>query len=259
MVLLIGAWISCGLLTLWALYVAGRLRSTWWARIALLAGFAPIGWLIARQVPSPSLEPFELLALALGSTVLLGVWGTAVHWARRAPAAPRVDASRMRWVPRPSHRPTWVIVAGLSTLLTLALIALDRPLVAILPWLGVLLAHRWAHQGERGAVRVEARDVVLGGERIPIDELSLVAREVQYLGPLRRERLVLHHGERQLCWLVTGSPAEDVVAVEHLLRRQQDFALSHEVAREPQRRPPAWLRDIHERSARPLESSRDVP
>ncbi|MEO0603559.1 MAG: hypothetical protein AAF211_19120 [Myxococcota bacterium] len=252
MFLLVIAWMSCAMLTVWALFVAGRLRSVGWSSIALVLGLAPLASLLARHVPWPRLDLVDVLGLAAGSTFLLGLWGAAVHWARRTAMAPRVDASRMRWVPRPSHRPTWVIAAGFSTLLSLGLVALDGPLVSVLPWVPLLVAYRWAHQGERGPIRVEARDVVLGTERVGIDELSKVVREVRFLGPIRRERLVIRYGEVERRWLVTGSPSEHGVAVQHLLLQQQGFAAAHAIHREPPQRPPEWLRDIYERGGRPV-------
>ncbi|MEM6930692.1 MAG: hypothetical protein AAF602_27410, partial [Myxococcota bacterium] len=111
MFLLIIAWMSCAMLTVWALFVAGRLRSVWWSSVALVLGLVPLGSLLARHIPWPRLDLIDALVIAAGSTFLLGLWGSAVHWARRSPVPPRVDASRMRWVPRPSHRPTWVIAS----------------------------------------------------------------------------------------------------------------------------------------------------
>ena len=252
MLLMIGAWISCSMLLVWAMYVAGRLRSATWSKIALLLGTMPMVFLMMGQLPLPRFTLVDLAWLGAISAGLLGIWGVAVHWARRLPASPKVDASRMRWLPRASHRPTWVIAVGLSTVLTLALVALDRPLVGLLPWVALFVAHRWAHQGERGTLRVEARDIVLAGERIAIEALAPVLREVRYLGPVRRERLVLQHGDRQLHWLVTGSPAEHVLAVQHLLQQQQDHAASHTALREPLRLPPAWLLDIQENGLGPV-------
>jgi len=245
-------WVALCLLTLWVLFAAGRLRSLGPATFLLSLGVLPVAAVLVARLPVPRLEPLDWLALAVVATGLLTVWGGAVRWARQDPASPRVDASRMRWVPRPSHRATWVIAIGLSTVLTLAVFALDRPLVGLLPWLALLVAHRWAHQGEQGSVRVEARDLVLAGERVPIDAVTAIRREVQYLGPVRRARLVFEYEDRRKGWLVTGSPDEDVSAAVHLLQQQRELAAHHPIEREPARRPPEWLRDIHERGGRPV-------
>lgn len=252
MTLLLGFWASCSLLVLWGFFVAGRLRSAWWPRVALLLGVLPLVGLAFGEVSMPSLGNAELLGMGGASLGLLMVWGGAVRWARRRPLAPRVDASRMRWEPRPSHRPTWVLAAGLSTLLSIALVLLGKPVVAVLPWLALFVAHRWAHHGGRGTLHVGSRDVVFAGERFAIDELSQVLREVRFLGPVRRERLVVKHKDRLLRWLVTGSPSEDVVAVQHLLHRQQDFANRHLVEREPPQRPPDWLLHLQQAGGRPV-------
>ncbi|MEN0065097.1 MAG: hypothetical protein AAGA48_23340 [Myxococcota bacterium] len=252
MLMLFGAWLSCAMLTVWAFFVAGRLRSVWWARLALVAGLAPLVFLIVQRLPRPQLELPEL-GLTLGFTgILLGVWGAAVTWARELPASPKVDASRMRWDPRPSHRPTWVIVMGMSTLLTFALVAVQQPLLAVMPWGLLAIAYAWAHQGLRGPVRVEARDVVFGNERMAIDDLSRVIRDVRYFGPVRREHLVVKHNDRLVCWLVTGSPTEDVLAVVHLIHQQQAFAANHTIDRGALVDPPQWLAGIQERGARPF-------
>lgn len=252
MLLLIAAWSAGSMLTLWALFVAGRLRSPLMSKVALTVGTAPMVGLVAAALPRPRWELADLAWAAGVGAGLLVVWGVAVHWARQKPPTPKVDAARMRWAPRPSHRPTWVLAAGLSTLLTLSLFVMDRPLVGLMPWVGLLVAHRWAHQGERGLVRVEARDIVLGGERIAIDEMAPVRREVRFLGPVRRERLVLQHGNRRLSWLVTGSPPDHVLAVQHLLLQQQDLAAAHTVERGPNQLPPQWLQHVHESGGRPF-------
>jgi len=252
MLMLIAAWASCSMLLVWALFVAGRLRSVWWSKVALLLGLAPMAMLLAGRLPVPHVDVVDLVSLGGAGVALVALWGVAVYWARQPADAPMVDASRMRWTPRASHRPTWVIAVGLSTLLTLALVLMDRSLVGVLPWVVMAVAHGWAHQGERGPMRVEARDVVLGRRRIAIDELAPVRREVRFLGPVRRERLVVQDGAGCLYWLVTGSPTEHVLAVEHLLSQQQAIAATREVAREPVRLPPEWLVDLHERGGRQM-------
>lgn len=257
MELLLAAWIACVTLGLWAFFVAGRLKSVKASVLALGLGLAPLFVLTVSALPWPVLDRTGVAVLGAASLGLTGAWGVAVWWARHPPSVPWVDAARMRWVPRASHRPTWVIAAGLVTLLTLALGIVGRPAVALLPWAAWILAHRWAHTGDRGVIRVESRDVLLAGQRIPMVELSDVHREVQFLGPVRRERLVVTIGDRRFHWLVTGSLNEDVAAVQHLLRQQVDFARDHLLDRGPELAPPAWLADVDQLRRRPVPAGPD--
>lgn len=187
----------------------------------------------------------QAIAVLLALLPLIVAWGLSARWAQRMPEPPRLDQARVQWRPRASHRATWVLLVGLCAVLGLVMGGLWGPL----PGLGlggalgsVLgLAWAWAHRGAAGALRIEARDLVVGQARIPMEDVESVGREVVFLGPIRRERLAIEHRSGSVRLLVTGSPEEDVDVVLSLLCRQLAWAARHAVVRGEALPPPAAL------------------
>ncbi|HHO51976.1 MAG TPA: hypothetical protein ENK18_14110 [Deltaproteobacteria bacterium] len=239
-------WILLALASLVLTLVCGSRRAPRPA-VLLVIGLSPLLWIgpllyltagLERLTPAHLQQAILWLILSLPP---VGAWGLVARWARRVPEPPRLDVARVWWTPRASHRVTWVLLGGLVAGLGLIL----GLLWSVLPGLGLALglagAWRWAHRGAVGQLRIESRDLVVGRERIPMEDVESVGREVGFWGPVRRERLAIEHRHGCVRLLVTGSPEEDVDAILRVMCRQLAWASRHEVPRGEALPPPAAL------------------
>ena len=199
------------------------------------------------------------IQIALGAVPVVVGWGLLARWARRMPAPPTADQARLRWTPRPSHRPTWVLAVGFTLLLGASLLLQGSEPLALLVLSLLGMAWWWAHRGQRGPIRVEARELVLGsGHRIPLEEIDGVALDISFLGPIQRSRIRVNHQGRDLALLVSGSPEEDIDAVVRLLSRQRAWAASNALDR-PEHPPPTTLAALLRISGRSIGCVGDPP
>lgn len=191
-----------------------------------------------------NLDGLTTLLVAVVSVPAVGLWSLAVRWARREPVPPLLDQARLRWSPRATHRPVWVLFASVALLWTVLNLAFGSPCAVVVPLIALGVCWRFAHHGERGPLRIESRDLVLDNQRIPLDDIVQVEREVRVF-PMWRIRLVIHRREgRPLKLLATGSPDEHVDAVVRVLSQQHAYALDHQVDRGEEIAPPRALESL---------------
>ncbi|MBX2802003.1 MAG: hypothetical protein KTR31_30260 [Myxococcales bacterium] len=239
-------WLFVVLVTLWLLTtrVGHRSRRVMALVAVCVVSISPL--VLAEplhRLLSAGPSPATATGWAVAALPAVGLWAWAARWARREPEPPMVDAARVRWDPRSSHRATWVLAVGFTTAVIAGLFAIDHTGLAGLLGMAFVAACTWAHRGQRGPVVIETRDLVLGGQRIPLANIAAVQREVGFLGPIRRERIAVIHEEGSTHHLISGSPEEHTDAVLWLLDVQRRWSDEHPLER-PEQLPSPDLRQL---------------
>ena len=210
-------------------------------------------WL--ATVPTEALVRGFWITFALaGPTILL--WTGLARWASRDPAPPLADSAQLRWNPRSSHRPTWVLLGVLVMALTIPAFTSGDFLFAMFPPLLWGTAWTWGHQGNRGGIRLTTTTLYLGEDRVDLVNVQEVDREVKFIGPIRRERIRIKHRQGEIRHLISGSPQEDAEVFLALFQRQHKLASTVEVG--PVLAIPSPLQSLLQKAGSPADHPRAV-